>query len=252
RDSRYDSWGFVGASGLNCHEGSLVIHGLGRYYDDRDPWGELAAWFEKNWTSRPMLVDLPGPGTCSAQYQLPNLLLQNGTCWTRFPRPCLGITGGKLATRLEWRADAAMPPAEVVATHWVRLCLMRGVYFRFGRELSRMVTYDQAIENLAEAALHGPDAELWYEGRKVPARELWREVLLRMVDSGHDDLHFSDRTKDRYQPLVLARLEEGGTGAELIERYWDRLPGDGLERGKRLTLELLDVQEQPWSEWPRA
>lgn len=235
KDPRAQIWNGAIAGGYS--EGDLIIFGRG-FMDEDNPERAVAEWFAQN-LNRPVLIpfDIPPDG----DFPFTETAIQNGTCWTVGPRPCLGkIWDSKtersmLSCRVESRIEGSGPLPELFARFWARACLVEA-FRKSGASVRNVAEWRDVVGN-ADTAMHlGLDGKPhWKGGSERTFREIWKDELIDLVKQGHRLLGLDDRTLSRYLPMIYFALEHG-TGADIYDRVWDSMDAsrDWRERATEL------------------
>ncbi len=159
--------------------------------------------------------------------KLSALMLHNGTIW-RWNRGRYGVADGVAHIRIENRVLPAGPtPSDAVAN----AALYYGLMFDMAEEavsIPERLSFDDARNNLVDAARLGPDAMLtWLDGEVISARHLLLDRLIPSARQGLASLGVSGEQIDQYVGIVEARVSTGRTGARWMLEGLEHLRGHG-------------------------
>src|SRR5581483_2478150 len=194
-----------------------------------------------------------------ARGELPGLAalrLHNGTVW-RWNRPCYGIIDGRPHLRIEMRALPAGPsiPDEIANAAFF-LGLMSALPGEYG-EIDRLMSFDDARENVLAAARQGLKAQFTWPGwRSTPASTLILEHLLPLAREGLARAGIAAEDNGRYLGLIEERVRREQTGSLWALRSLAAMGGKGTreQRYRALAATALDEQQRgsPVHTWPVA
>ncbi len=160
---------------------------------------------------------------------LPELRLHNGTVW-RWNRPVYDVQDGQPHLRIENRVLPSGPGAlDMAANAAFYLGLVRALADA-DRPLWSTTPFALVRRNHYAAARLGLDATLYWDGTRVPAAQLIRDVLLPLAETGLDAWGIPSAERDRYLSVIAQRVRTGQTGAR-----WQTAAVDWIERHSGLT-----------------
>ncbi|HIA12204.1 MAG TPA: CBS domain-containing protein [Flavobacteriales bacterium] len=151
------------------------------------------------------------------------LNVHNSTIY-RWNRPCYGISNGKAHLRIENRILPAGPStADEMANAALWLGLMKGLKHEVG-DVTKLMDFDIAKSNFANAAQHGLDTQLtWFKNKKMPANKLVLRELLPIAKKGLKEAKVDSGDIDYYLGIVSDRVKSKVTGSQWILNSYDKL-----------------------------
>ena len=142
------------------------------------------------------------------------LTLHNGTVY-RWNRPCYGVTDGRPHVRIENRV---LPSGPSVVDEVANAAFWFGMMTGMDREypdITEVMDFDDARENLVAAARRGLGSHLaWPERGHVPAHQLILDELLPLARRGLAAVAIDDADVERYLGTIEARVESQLTGSQ--------------------------------------
>ena len=151
------------------------------------------------------------------------LNVHNSTIY-RWNRPCYGISNGKAHLRIENRILPAGPStADEMANAALWLGLMKGLKHEVG-DVTKLMDFDIAKSNFANAAQHGLDTQLtWFKSKKMSANKLVLRELLPIAKKGLKEAKVDSGDIDYYLGIVSDRVKSKVTGSQWILNSYDKL-----------------------------
>ncbi|MDH3403675.1 MAG: CBS domain-containing protein [Acidobacteriota bacterium] len=148
--------------------------------------------------------------------KLEALQLHNGTIY-RWNRPCYGFSGGRPHLRIENRILPAGPTVlDEVANAALWVGLMSGLPEHL-EDVSRVMHFTDARENLVSAARLGLGANLVWPGLgRIPAAQLILEHLLPIARCGLESAGIEAADVDRYLGVITERVRTQKTGSQWL------------------------------------
>jgi gamma-glutamyl:cysteine ligase YbdK (ATP-grasp superfamily) len=160
--------------------------------------------------------------------ELDELRLHNGTVW-RWNRPVYDVQGGRPHLRIENRV---LPSGPTV----VDMVANAALYYGLVRTLADSDPppwtgrpFAETAADLRAAARHGLIAEIGWENRRLPARDLLLDRLLPLAAAGLDAWGVDRAACDHYLGVIEQRARTGMTGA-----VWQTTFVGHLERNRRI------------------
>ncbi len=160
--------------------------------------------------------------------RLPHLRLHNGTIW-RWNRPLIGYDRqGQPHLRIEHRV---VPSGPTVPDMIANAALFYGLVRYYGSAddpPEDRLPFQACRTNLYDAARRGLDAEVeWFDGQRIPIKELLLRQLLPSARSGLGALGVDRDMIDRCIGVLENRAESGQTGSAW-QRRWVDLHGSDM------------------------
>jgi len=155
--------------------------------------------------------------------ELKALSVHNSTIY-RWNRPCYGITNGKAHLRIENRILPSGPSViDEMANAAFWLGLMNG-YRHEIKDVTKLMEFDSARTNFANAAQHGLDTKFtWFNGKKVSASKLILNDLLPLAEKGLKYANVDTKDIDKYLGVIHDRVESGITGSQWMLNAYAKL-----------------------------
>jgi CBS domain-containing protein/gamma-glutamylcysteine synthetase len=142
------------------------------------------------------------------------LSLHNGTIY-RWNRPCYGVTDGRPHVRIENRV---LPSGPTVLDEVANAAFWFGMMTGIDREypdITEVMDFESARENLVAAARRGLGSHLmWPERDHVPSQLLILEELLPLARRGLEAVGIDSADIERYLGVIEARVESQFTGSQ--------------------------------------
>ena len=191
--------------------------------------------------------------------ETPDLLalkVHNGTVY-RWNRPCYGISDGKAHLRIENRVLPSGPTVlDEVANAAFWLGLMTGMDLEID-DVTKLMDFSDARGNFIGAAQFGIDKTFnWFDGKKIPARELILDTLLPIAHKGLKAAKIDKGDIDRYLGVIEERVKSGQTGSTWILDSYHELASQASEEEmfSAITSSIIKNQEQeiPVHKWDLA
>jgi hypothetical protein len=178
---------------------------------------------------------------------LPHLRLHNGTIW-RWNRPLVGFSDdGRPHLRIEHRVAPSGPTAGDVIANAAFFFGAMASALADRRSPAEYVSFEQARSNFYATARHGLEADIVWEGRRGPVRELLTARLLPTVDHGLDVLGVGSAERRRWLAILEQRVATGRNGAQW-QRAWVAAHGRDFEGLVRAYLARQQA-DRPVHEW---
>jgi len=145
--------------------------------------------------------------------QLEALNIHNSTIY-RWNRPCYGISEGKAHLRIENRIFPSGPSLiDEMANAAFWLGLMNGFKEEI-KDVTKLMSFDHAKTNFANAAQHGLDAKFtWFNNKKISTQKLILKELLPIAEAGLQKAKVNKTDIDKYLNVIKGRVDTGMTGA---------------------------------------
>ncbi|PCH92927.1 MAG: CBS domain-containing protein [Bacteroidetes bacterium] len=151
------------------------------------------------------------------------LSVHNSTIY-RWNRPCYGISDGKAHLRIENRILPAGPTtADEMANAAFWLGLMNGFKHEI-KDVTKLMDFDMAKSNFANAAQHGLDTKLaWFNGKTISANKLVLRELLPIAKKGLKKAKLDSADIDFYLGIIKDRVKSKNTGSQWILNSYKKL-----------------------------
>ena len=155
--------------------------------------------------------------------ELKALSVHNSTIY-RWNRPCYGVKDGKAHLRIENRILPSGPTVvDEMANAAFWLGLMNG-YRHEIKDVTKLMEFDTARTNFANAAQHGLDTKLtWFKGAKISAGKLILKELLPIAEKGLKYANVDSRDIDKYLGVIQERVKSGMTGSQWMLNAYSKL-----------------------------
>lgn len=155
--------------------------------------------------------------------ELNALKVHNGTVY-RWNRPCYGVSGGKPHLRIENRV---LPSGPTVIDEMANTAFWLGLLNGFEDEhpdITKELDFDDARLNFFAASKMGMDTKFeWTKGRKVTAKDLIKDELLPIAESGLKKAAIDSADIDTYLGVIHDRVESAQTGAYWVVKSYGNL-----------------------------
>src|SRR6266498_2062452 len=172
------------------------------------------------------------------------LRMHNGTIWP-WNRACYGVTNGIAHLRIENRALPSGPTTlDEIANAAFFIGLMTALPEEY-RDITKLMTFDQAKENFFVAARYGLDAQFaWIEGNTFGAPTLILNHLLPLARGGLKQSEVASEDIDLYLGTIEERVRSRQTGAQWLLSSFAALGDKPRDFRCRLLAEEIRSRQQ--------
>ncbi len=172
------------------------------------------------------------------------LRLHNGTIWP-WNRACYGVANGVAHLRIENRALPSGPTTlDEIANAAFFIGLMTALPEEY-RDITKLMTFDQAKENFFVAARYGLDAQFaWIEGNTFGAPTLILNHLLPLARGGLKQSEVASEDIDLYLGTIEERVRSRQTGAQWLLNSFAALGDKPRDFRCRLLAEEIRSRQQ--------
>ncbi|MGD8999019.1 MAG: glutamate--cysteine ligase [Granulosicoccaceae bacterium] len=180
--------------------------------------------------------------------QMNHVRLHNGTIW-RWNRPLIGFDAdGTPHLRIEHRVIPAGPTVIDAIANTAMVYGLITELVQSGKHAEQLVEFSYARDNFYAAARHGLQAQFYWQGKHIAARNLILDTLVPLARRGLERQALAREDIDNYLGIIEARVATQFTGAHWQRAFATRHDNDM----QALTAEYLRLQHagSPVHEWP--